>query len=109
MSRTAKLKEARPDLYNDEAIRLFAEKADKLHDLKALYDTNGGKELVALLEQEVDNKVNKLSSQHQELNHQQMVAICAGIQACQDIIRLFKTAEKGIKNADEQLKEAMEE
>lgn len=109
MSRTAKLKEARPDLYNDESIRLFAEKADKLHDFKALYDTNGGKELVALLEQEIDNKVSKLSSQHQELNHQQMVAICAGIQACRDIVRLLQTAENGVKNADEQLKEAMEE
>jgi hypothetical protein len=109
MSRTAKLKQERPDLYNNQDIRLFAEQADKLHDLKGLNDSPGGKQLVALLKNEIENKTATLAGQHLELTHQQMVGISAGIQACRDIVRLLENAETNMKHAEEQLDEAMEE
>jgi hypothetical protein len=109
MSHTAKLKQERPDLYEDESIRLFAEKADKLHDLKALCDTPGGQILVEVLNNEIQNKVSKLAYQHQELTHQQMVAIAAGIGACKDIVQVLTTSGEALKHNQEQMKEAMEE
>lgn len=107
MGRVAKIKEERPDLANDESVHLFAEQGDRYHLLNTLYQQEGGKELTAILLHEVRTKVYKLASEHKTLKHEEMIGICAEINAFLQTARVMRNAEANQKEMDRELEEAL--
>lgn len=107
MSRTAKVKKERPDLAHDEQVNLFAESADRYHLLNTVYQSDGGKELTNILLHEVRTKVYKLASEHKTLKHEEMIGICAEINAFLQTARVMRNAEANQKEMDRELEEAL--
>lgn len=107
MSRTADLKENRPDLYEDEQVRLFAEQGDRLHKLKALHDTEGGQELTAILMQEVRSRVYQLASKHKEMSREELDSICSEMNAFLQTARVLRNAKGNMEEMDKELETAL--
>lgn len=87
---------------HEDSIDL-AEQADKLQDIKALGDTNGGKELVTLLLTDVVNNVRKLSNNYSSYTQQEFIATCATMKANTDLAKLITSAESNLDYLDEEI------
>ena len=98
MTRVKELKDAG----HEDSIDL-AEQADKLQDIKALGDTNGGKELVKLLLTDVVNNVRKLSNNYSSYTQQEFIAACATMKANTDLAKLITSAEGNLEYLDEEI------
>ena len=98
MSRSKVLKDAG----HDDSIDL-AEQADKLQDIKALGDTNGGKELVNLLLTDAVNAARKMANNYTTYSQNDFIAQCATIRANTDLARLILSAEDNLEYLDEQI------
>ena len=94
---------------NYEALEGLAEDADKLHDLKTVFDMEGGKVLVDALISDVVNAVSKLSSNYSELTRDQLVSVAAHISVNLALARTLTRSTENLKYADEALKEALSE
>ena len=91
---------------NDEALNL-AEQFDTVHDLKALYDTEGGKQLVNLLLQDVSAAVQKIASQRRELTLVDFQSLASDIDTKLNLAKLLLNAKENEEFLEEQLQEAL--
>ena len=98
MTRVKDLKKAG----HDDSIDL-AEQADKLQDIKALGDTNGGKELVRLLLTDAVNAARKMANNYTTYTQNDFIAQCATIKANTDLARLILSAKDNVDYLDEEI------
>lgn len=82
---------------------------DDLHDLKALYDTNGGKRLVELLIKDVNANVQRLAGQYMVLSHIEMIALAASISEKLAIAHTLTRSKENLAVIEEQLETALSE
>jgi len=87
----------------------LAEQAAKLHTLKALADTDGGKELVGLLIKDVLYCVGTLRGQYKTASHMELVATIASMDAHLATAQLLLNSKDNLKIVDDQLEEALRE
>lgn len=85
-----------------EDVLALAEQADKLQDIRVLYESAGGKALTSLLVQDVLNAMNKLaySTDEREKN-------CATLRANLDLIKLLVNAGDNEEEVDRMIEEAL--
>lgn len=107
MSRVSKVKEQYPEA--DASVWSFAEQADQLHDLRALADTDGAKQLTQLLMRDAVDRINVLRSRYTELTHTEFIAHCAALDEKLTLARLFLNAEDNLAEAERQLEDALQE
>ena len=92
------------DKVKDPHILSLMQDEDKLHSIKALGDTPGGKVLVELLMQDVVNIVYKLQN-----NPGDRDALCTELQVTLALAKLIINAEDSEKVLKEQIEEALRE
>jgi hypothetical protein len=103
------LREERPELLTDPDVILLAEQADMAHDIKALYDTAGGKQLVELLIQNVVGSVHRLRGGFATMPHMELVAIIAQIDSDLATAKLLIDSKDVNEVLDAELEEALRE
>jgi hypothetical protein len=86
---------------------LLAEQYDQLHRIKALADTEGGKELQNLIMADVVARVNALESQYKTASHAEIIALCADLSSHLQLARLLTSAEENLKYVDEAIANAL--
>lgn len=77
---------------------------EQIHSLKALYDTDGGKELVSLLAHDIVSKIERLSAQYMTLTHIEMIGIAASIAEKLELIRALKNSAQNWELLQEEIK-----
>lgn len=109
MNRLNKIKEDSPDLLDDPHIVEMAEQSDIVHDLKALHDTAGGKQLVKLLIEDTIGVVHRLCGGYTTMSHTELIALCAQLDSKLSTAKLLIDAKDVVKVLDEELEEALRE
>lgn len=104
MSKKKQIQKSNPD--NEDAINL-AEQFDTVHDLKALYDTEGGKQLVTLLLSDVTTAVYKIAAQRRELSLQDFQSLASDIDTKLNLAKLLINAKENEEFLEEQIQEAL--
>lgn len=107
MSRVANVKEERPELLEDQDFRELLEHADKIQDIKAVADMNGGKALINYLVKDVVNGVHYLTGHADSATHTELVAIIARMKANLATARFLSTAKGDVAHLDERIQEAL--
>lgn len=107
MSKINQLKENNPKALLNDDIRALAEQADQLHDIKALFDTIGGKALFKLVTQDAVARVYALEANYKTASHAELLALCADLSSHLQLARLLRRAEENERLADEALTEAL--
>jgi hypothetical protein len=102
MTRVKTLKEAG----HEDSVDL-AEQADKLQDIKALADTNGGKEIIKLLLTDAVNAMRKMSTNYATYTHSDFIAQCATINANVSLAKLLINSKDNLEYLDEQIAELL--
>lgn len=82
---------------------------DDLHDLKALYDTNGGKRLVSLLIKDVASQVQRFGGQYATLSHIEMIALGASIHEKLALIHILTRSKENLEVMEKELEDALSE
>jgi hypothetical protein len=109
MENINKLKEERPELLTDPDIVQLAEQADMAHNLKALYDSEGGKQLVKLFMQDAVSCVHRLRGGYSTMPHLELVALCAKLDVNISSAMLLMDAKEVKAVLDAELEEALRE
>jgi hypothetical protein len=109
MSRVSNLKKDAPELLADVDVFNLADEADKLQDLKVLYDTDGGKQLVSLLIKDTKYGLQSLCSTYRTASHTELIALIAHIDAHWSTAKLLLSAEDGLRMLDSELENALRE
>lgn len=101
------IKKNNPEVFKQPHIQELMEQSTKLHDLKALADTNGGKELIRLLVRDTINTLHSLRSTYRDSSREELVAMIATMSAHYDVARMLIKAEENEKEAEEMLDEQL--
>jgi len=109
MQNINKIKEERPELLTDPDIVQLAEQADMAHNLKALYDSEGGKQLVKLFMQDAVGCVHRLRGGYNTMSHIEMIAIIAKMDINISSAMLLMDAKEVKAVLDSELEEALRE
>lgn len=109
MSRVNKIKEQQPEVLSNPDIYDLADQADKLQELKALYDMEGGKQLVKLLVSDSAMLVHQLCGSYKTMTHVELMAVIAAIDAHLSTARLLLNAKESVAILDAELQEALSE
>jgi hypothetical protein len=109
MKNLDKIKEETPELLNNPDILQLAEQADVVHSLKALHDTDGGKQLVKLLIEDALGCVHRLSGGYHTMSHIEMVSLCAQLDTKLATAKLLIDSKQVKEVLDAELEEAMRE
>lgn len=109
MSRVSKLKEQRPEVLSNPEIYQLAEQADIIHELKALYDSKSGKQLVKLLIGDAINVVHNLRSSYKTATHTELIALIALMDASISTAKLLMEAKEVNDVINSELEEALRE
>lgn len=91
--------EERPDLQD------LVNEADKLHDIKALYDTDGGKQIVQLLLKDVVSTVHTITNAEPE----KMPQLAERLKANLNLVKLFVKAGENEEHLDNLIADALAE
>ena len=89
----------------DPSIIALAEEADIVRDIKALYDTPGGKRLVELLVKDIVGSVHRLTASKPEEREE----LIAQLKSNLSLARLIVNAEDSEKHLDEMIADALTE
>lgn len=110
-TRKKKLEEATQSnpYINYDALEGLADDADKLHDLKAIFDMEGGKMLVDALITDVVGSVDRLASGYADLTRDEFASLAAHISVNLALARTLTRSTENLKYADEALKDALSE
>ena len=106
MSKKREIQKNNPD--NETAVDL-AEQFDTNHDLKALADTPGGKQLVQLLLQDVVATVNRLAAGRSKYTLPQFQAAGADLDTKLNLLRIITRAEENEGYLEEMIADALAE
>jgi hypothetical protein len=109
MSRINQLRTDRPEALSNPEVFDIADQADKLQDLKVLYDTEGGKALVKLLMQDVVYGTKHLMASYRTATHTELIAVIAKLASDYDTAKLLMDAKVGMEILDAELTEALSE
>lgn len=109
MKRLDNLKETAPETLSNPDITELAAEGDKLHDIKVLAQSDGGKTLVKLLSRDVIFSIQKLTGMYRTATRDEMVSVLASIEAQFNVARLLMTADETLKYLDAELEEALRE
>ena len=109
MSRLVRIKEQQPEALSNGVVVDIAEQADQLQELKALYDTDGGKVLVKLLVQDAINSVHMLRGSYRTATHTELITMIAALDAHLSTAQLLLSAKDGVAILDAELDEALRE
>jgi hypothetical protein len=109
MKRLNKIKEENPEALEDPRVQDLVLQADSLQDLKVLYDTDGGKQLVKLLLGDVVSCVRQLSSTYRTAPDIELRSIIAKMDTSLTTAALLFNAKEGIDILDQELEEALRE
>ena len=90
----------RKELSERKDLEPLLQSRDQYHKIKVLHETEGGKELVTLLVEEVVSIVNRLSQSDAS-------PLCADLKANLNLLRLIQNAEENEGVVEESLKEAL--
>ena len=96
-------KRAREKITNPE-VQDLVEQAEALHEIKALYDQPGGKQLVSLLLKDVVSTVHLLANGNQERD-----MLCERLKANLNLARLLIKAEENEQHLDDLIADALAE
>lgn len=99
------LKKNNPELYKQPHIQELVDQSDRLHSLKSLATTEGGKELMKLLVRDTVNSLHSLRANYKTATYTELIAIISNMAAHYDTARVLLNAEDNEKMADEQLEE----
>jgi hypothetical protein len=109
MKRLSKLQTETPEVLSNPDVFDLAEQADRLQELKALYDTEGGKQLVKLLVQDASIRMQQLCGSYKTMSHMDIVSVIADIDAHMATARLLLNAKEGVAILDAELQDALRE
>jgi hypothetical protein len=109
MKRLEKIKDEQPEALSNQTVFDLAEQADQLQELKALYDTTGGKLLVDLLVQDASYRIQQLCAGYKTMTHTDMIALVADIDTHLATAKLLLNAKQGVQILDAELQEALRE
>ena len=93
---------------NESALQL-AEQFDTNHDLKALADTEGGKQLIELLLRDVVSTVNRVAANRADYSLAQFQAAGADLDTKLNLLRVITRAAENEKYIEEMLSDALAE
>ena len=103
----SKKKQLQKNPKSNEEVLDLAEQFDTVHDLKALYDTNGGKQLVSLLLQDMSSAVHKIASQRSTLSLLEFQSLASDIDTKLNLAKLLINAKANEDFLEEQIQEAL--
>lgn len=103
MNRVQNLRSKAPELLENQEVFDLAAKADELHELKALSDTEGGKQLTHLLLKSVVNNVYKLITLYKTAPDVELRATIAAIDTELNVARVILNAKEGLDVLDQEL------
>lgn len=109
MSKLSKLKEANPELEVTPELADNTETYDKVHDLKALYDTPGGKVLVKSLVDDAVSRLHMIRGNCGTMTHQELIKNLMQIDVYLDTAKSLMDAEEAMKLLDAEIEEALRE
>lgn len=109
MSRLTKVKEKAPELLTNPEVASLAEQADQLHKIKALADTDGGKELIKLLLTDVVGSVNRLIGLYRTATRDELVSTIAEMSAHLNTARLLINSKDNLEFLDSELEDMLRE
>lgn len=85
------------------------EERDKYAKLESLKSSEGGKVLIAGLEQDIEGVINKLTSEYSTLTHVQLIALCIDLKNKKGILMTLLNASENKAVYEEDLKEMEKE
>lgn len=100
------LKEESPERF--EELSALADDVDRFHDIKAIVDMPGGRQLIDGLTKDVVSTVNTLSTQFKTLSHTELIALCAFLNARLTLMRVLTRASVNFKDANALLEEELQ-
>ena len=109
MSKLSNIKEINPEVEETPELVENAEAYDKLHALKALHDTEGGKVLVNSLVSDAVARIHYIRGGYATLTHQQLITAISQIDVYLDTAKALMNAADGMRLLDEQIEEALSE
>lgn len=109
MNRVNKIKQDAPELLENQEVMDAAEQADKLHDLKALYDMPGGKALVNQLLTSTRQNVFRLIGMYKTASDIEIRSVIAAIDTELNTARLLLNAKDGLEILEQQLTDILSE
>ena len=109
MSKLTQLKEDNPELEVTPELVDNTEMYDKVHDLKVLYDTRGGKVLVQAMITDALSKLHFIRGNYGTLTHQELIKNISQIDVYLDTAKSLMDAEQSMKLLDEEITEALRE
>lgn len=84
------------------------EQKDKYHALKAVFDQDGGKALVASLLLDVTNCVERIANGYKSMTHEEFITVSAELSAKLSLARELTRAEQNEKYIDDQILDALQ-
>jgi hypothetical protein len=109
MKNLDRIKEEAPELLSNPDIVQLAEQADVVHNIKALHDTEGGKQLVKLLIEDALACVYRLSGGYRAMSHIELISLCAQLDTKLSTAKLLIDSKEVKEVLDAELEEAMRE
>lgn len=109
MNRVNKIKEDAPELLDNQEVMDAAMQADKLHDLKALYDTPGGKALVKQLLSSTRSHIFNLIATYKTASDIELRARIAAIDTELNVARVLINAQEGLEVLEQELTDILSE
>lgn len=109
MKRLSKIQEEQPEALQDASIVDLVEQADLAHDLKVLYDTEGGKALVKLLIKDIKYNLQRLVNTYKSATHVELITTIASIDASLTTAKLLIDSKDVVAILDAELDEALRE
>lgn len=105
MSTASRIKAERPDVPED--ILAIAREVDEKKALAGLATTSAGLLLRKATTKDVLRLVNKLAYEYANLDHIQLVQLCASLRSSLSMLQLLNGAEKTAQQAEEDLRTAL--
>lgn len=94
---------SKEDLRQNPDLQDLVSEADKLHDIKTLYDTEGGKQIVNLLLKDVVSVVHTITNAEPK----DMPQLAERLKASLNLVRLFVKAGENEEHLDSLIADAL--
>jgi hypothetical protein len=105
MSTARRIKDERPDA--SEELLAIAREVDQKKVLAGLATTEGGRVLREATTRDVLRLVHKLAYDSTNIEHVELVRLCASLRASLSMLQLLNGAEKNAKQAEQDLRDAL--
>ena len=93
----------------DPLLKSLLADSENAHDLKVLFESDGGKLLVSALLQDIINAVDKIAGSYQTATHQELMSYAATLSTNLNLIRSLGRASENEAAIEEMIKEHLAE